>query len=87
MLDNFLDMQVTNAILERIAVALERLAGPILQNDPQPYKRGPEALITYGDQEKSWLIQEATHAAQERGLSPAEEQKLIEKIVQGEESE
>ena len=80
MLDFTIQLTRTNELLERIAVALERAVGPGIIPDA-PYgkgkKRGPEAIINYGNQERSWLKEQARGLLHEKGLAPALEQELL----------
>jgi hypothetical protein len=82
LLDLKIELHKTNELLERIALALER-AYP----NYEPYweakgKRGPDAIVSYGDDRKSWARQEVTRYVQEQGLSPAQSKIQIEKLLQ-----
>ena len=70
MFDFSIQLATTNALLERIATALERAVGPDLTLGPVEYKhrkRGPESIVSYGNQERSWLKENASSLIQEKG--------------------
>lgn len=67
-------------LLERIAVALERLAGPI----PVPterYKRGPEALVRYSGV-KQWTREQIKTEVSKTGLPPEQMDELLEEALE-----
>ena len=71
--------------LERIASALERGVGPDLsQIGPVEYKyrkRGPEAILNYGNQERSWLKENAMSLITEKGLPPELQDRILEETL------
>ena len=78
MLDFTIQLSRTNELLERIANALERAVGPgLIPLDGKYKKRGPDSIVNYGNQERSWLKENTTNLLRERGLAPAEEQELL----------
>jgi hypothetical protein len=77
---------------ERIAIALERIAnaleigvGPDLSMvGPVEYKhrkRGPEAILNYGNQERSWLKENAESLIAEKGLPPELQDRMLEETL------
>jgi hypothetical protein len=82
MLDFPIQLARTNELLERIANALERAVGPGLIPASGKYlKRGPEAIVNYGNQERSWLKENAMNLLSERGLAPALEQEILDEAL------
>ena len=71
-----LELSKTNAFLERIAYALERIAGPELSIDSVK-KRGADSLVHYGNEERTWVKEVSQGLIHERGLSPEEEERLL----------
>jgi hypothetical protein len=67
------------SVLERIAVALERTAGPPaeLPGDRIIKKRGPESIITYGDGDREWAKQNFRSLIHEQGHAPEREEALL----------
>jgi hypothetical protein len=82
MLDFTIQLTRTNELLERIANALERAAGPgLIPLDGKYKKRGPESIVSYGNQERSWLKEQAQGVIREKGLAPALEQELLDEAL------
>lgn len=82
MFDLTIQLSRTNELLERIANALERAVGSgIIPVDGKYHKRGPEAIVSYGNQERSWLKEQAQGALREKGLAPALEQELLDEAM------
>lgn len=77
LIDFSVELHRTNDLLERIATALERLNPPIPLDQLQQTKRGPEAIISYGDDSRSWMSERVQNVIHEQGLAPAEEQELL----------
>ena len=83
MFDLTIQLSRTNELLERIANALERAVGPgFIPPDGKYVKRGPEAIVSYGNQERLWLKENATNLIREKGLAPALEQELLDETLQ-----
>jgi hypothetical protein len=77
-----LSVQRIAEALERIAGALERISPPIpLRRLSTGSKRGPDAIIKYGDNENEWMRQEFTNLVREQGLAPSQEAELIRKMM------
>lgn len=74
-------------LIERIATALERIAGPDGIKEPIPTLRGPETLINYGENESQWTREQITTAVKAQGLSPEEEKQIIEEMLQDDEED
>ncbi|HEV2172526.1 MAG TPA: hypothetical protein VGR71_03115 [Nitrospira sp.] len=72
------NFSVVVSVLERIAHALERLAGPEpIFSDGNKKKRGPEAIIQYGNEEREWAKQHFRSLIREQGHAPEREEKLL----------
>ena len=84
LLDLQIDLHRTNELLERIAKALEAAVGPALlpASDGKFRKRGPEAIRTYGNNERLWLKDNFTNLIREKGYAPADEQALLDEAMQ-----
>jgi len=65
------------SVLERIAHALERLAGPEPEYRDVKKKRGPESIITYGDNNREWAKEHFRNLIHEQGHAPEREQALL----------
>ncbi len=67
------------SVFDRIAHALERLAGPEhnLPGDAPMKKRGPESIITYGDGQREWAKQHFRNLIHEQGHAPEREEALL----------
>ncbi len=73
-----LELSKTNILLERMAYALERIAGPdILTKLDSGKKRGPDSIVNYGNEEKAWVREIAQELIRSQGLSPKEEEELL----------
>lgn len=82
MLDNIIQLQRTNELLERIALALEAAVGPALIPAAGRYRlRGPEAIKTYGNNDRLWLKENFSSVVHEQGLAPAREQELLDQAL------
>jgi len=82
MFDLTVQLGRTNELLERIANALERAVGSgFIPPDGTYKKRGPEAIVGYGNTERSWLKENATNLIREKGLAPAQEQELLDQTL------
>lgn len=82
LLDFQLDLHRTNELLERIAKALEAAVGPALLPVGGKFrKRGPEAIRTYGNNERLWLKDNFTNLIREKGYAPADEQALLDEAM------
>ncbi len=67
--------------LERIANCLERAVPPIPEERLGFHKRGPESVISYGVNEKSWKRETLTNLIHKKGLAPAQEQELLAELL------
>ncbi len=81
---SFIDVQIqlqqTNALLARIADALDRAVPPIYPFSPS-HRRGLESLTLYGDPLKQWKKENITNLVHSQGLAPAQEQELIDQAL------
>jgi hypothetical protein len=68
--------------LERIAVCLERAVPPIPEERLGFHKRGPEAVISYGDNEKAWKRETLGKMVHRKGLAPSQEQELLDDLME-----
>jgi hypothetical protein len=68
--------------LNRIADGIDRISPPVdLERQSKMKKRGPEAIIRYGDDTKQWKSETFANLIHERGLAPAREQELLDKVM------
>jgi hypothetical protein len=64
--------------LKRIADALERLSPPYDLPDGSGYrKRGPESIVTYGNDNRNHFTEEVLNYVHPMGLAPAQEQEIL----------
>lgn len=79
LLDINVNFSMLVSVLERIAVAVERMAGPpaVLPGDLPTKKRGPESIITYGDGDREWAKQNFKSLIHEQGHAPEREEALL----------
>lgn len=82
-LDFNFDLSQAVVQLKRIADALDRLnPPPTLAADSSSFrKRGPESLVSYGDNQTLWAREEFANLVHPMGLSPAQEQEIIESAL------
>jgi hypothetical protein len=82
LLDFTIQLTRTNELLARIADALER-AIPVPPEERLGFrKRGAEAVIRYGDNEKSWAKEELYSMIHPHGLAPALEQEVLDRAME-----
>ena len=67
--------------LRRIADALDRLNPPIRPDYLELRKRGPDAIVRYGDDRQSWTRETFSNLIHKQGLAPAAEQELLDEIL------
>lgn len=68
-------------VLDRIATALERLAGPDIPLAADIQKRGPEAIINYGNMDRAWAREHFQNLIHEQGLAPDQEQRRLDLVM------
>lgn len=69
--------------LSRIAGALDRAYPPLdLDRQAVMRKRGPEAIMNYGDTEVRWLKENVTELVRAKGLAPRQEEEMISEIME-----
>lgn len=66
--------------LTRIADALDRAIPPINLATPTT-KRGPDAIIRYGENSKQWAKEHFQEAIREMGASPTEENQILREVL------
>jgi len=71
------NFSVLITILERIAYALERLAGPEITVMQNTKKRGPSSIITYGNGDREWAKEHFRKVIKEQGHAPEREEALL----------
>lgn len=71
------NFSVMVGVLERIAHALERIAGPEYIVPADRKKRGPEAIVRYGDEKREWAKQHFRNLIHEQGHAPEREDSLL----------
>lgn len=81
MFDLTVQLQSTNSLLERIAYALERIAGPVITQAPHYTPRGPESIVSYGDTKKQWLRNTAMKLVREKGLAAEDQKSLVDQVM------
>jgi hypothetical protein len=81
LLDFTIQLSRTNELLTRIADALDRAVPQLPDSRLGIYKRGPESLRTYGDNEKTWIKEELYNLVHPQGLAPALEQELMDRAL------
>ncbi len=72
------DMRETNELLTRIAVALERIAGPPVE--PHEIKRNSK-VIRYGQETDQWNKEQIKEMVASEGLSPEESAELLAQVL------
>ena len=65
------------SVFERIANALERAVGPEVIVLPQNKKRGPEAIVQYGNEEREWAKEHFRSQIHEQGFAKDREESLM----------
>lgn len=65
------------SILGRIADALERAVGPVPTPRDQVKKRGPEAIVQYGNEEREWAKDHFRNTIHEQGFAADREESLM----------
>jgi len=76
-----IELHRTNELLERIAIALERAVGRPITEAPEFKKRGPEAIVRYGDNNRIWMKEKFTNLIHEKGHAPDQEQQMIDQAI------
>ena len=65
------------SVLERAVSALERIAGPEVVVLPAGKKRGPEAIVQYGNEEREWAKDHFRNQIHEQGFAKDREESLM----------
>ncbi len=65
------------SVIERGVRALERLAGPEIVRLPENKKRGPEAIVQYGNEEREWAKDHFRKTIHEQGFAKDREESLM----------
>lgn len=70
------------AALNRIADALDRINPPLdIERYSSMKKRGPDAIVKYGEDHKQWAREQYSNLIHEGGLAPAREQELLDEMM------
>ena len=83
MLDFTIELKRTNELLERIAVAIERVSPPIPEELLNFKKRGPESIRRYGDDEALWAREQFHEMIHGQGLSGDQEEAILDETMKG----